>query len=266
MKSHIFLLVSGLVALPIQGATIANWKEFNAGSTNSGMNTDSPTIGDGSANNADNAWIGGRFGTVASPESVTLAVGETLTVSGSVVLTGGSTASSNLRFGVFDESGQFDSGGVTWANGGWIFRDDATGWYQARTDNVFVSTNPNSVDIADTISDTGGGFDGDSTAPYEWTMTITRATATTADLFASLTGGDNGVNRTYTINGVDATAPNANSAFTFNAVGVLFGGTLDLDQGELSNVQYNVIPEPSSSLLACLAAGLGLLRRRRTGS
>ncbi len=261
--SKLFLTAAiAIAANTAHSASIANWKELNVGSTNSGMNTNSPTIGDGSADSASNAWVAGRFGTVATPVSVTLAVGETLTISGSVVLTGGSNAANNFRVGVFDESGQFASGGTTWANGGWIFRAGDNGLYQARTDNVFVSTNANAVDISDTVSNTGGAFTGDSTAAYDWSLSVTRATSTTADLFGSLTGGDNSFNETYSINGVDATASGANSTFTFNAVGLLFGSTLGLDQGELSNVQYNVIPEPSSMALLGLGA-LGLLARRR---
>lgn len=244
-------------------APISNWKELNAGSTNSGMNTNSPTIGDGTADDASDAWVAGRFGTVATPASVTLAVGETLTVSGSVVMTGGTNAANNFRVGVFDESGQFASGGTTWANGGWIFRAGDNGLYQARTNNVFVSTNPNAVDIPDTVSNTGGGFTADSTAAYNWSLSVTRATATTADPFGSLTGGDNSFSETYSINGVDATASGANSTFSFNAVGLLFGGTMQTDQAELSNVQYTVVPESSAALLIGLG-GLALLRRRKS--
>lgn len=264
MRKPHYLITAFVVSITLaaQAAPISNWKELNAGSTNSGMNTDSPTIGDGTADDASDAWVAGRFGTVATPASVTLAVGETLTVSGSVIMTGGTNAESNFRFGVFDESGQFASGGTTWANGGWLVRPD-DGFYRARTNNAFVSTNPNAVLLSTTISDTGGGFIADSTAAYDWSLSVTRATATTADLFGSLTGGDNAMNETYSVNGVDATASGANSTFTFNAVGLLFGGSMQTDQAEFSNVQNTVVPEPSAALLMSLA-GLALLRRRRS--
>ncbi len=204
------------------------------------MDSDSPTIGDGTANNADDAWVAGRFGTVATPADVTLAIGETLTVSGSLILTGGLGVDSNLRFGVFDESGQFASGGTTWSNGGWLLRAGANpddGWHKARTNGAFVSTNPNAAIITPrTNTNTGGALDGDSTIAYDWSISVTRDSATTVDLFGSIAGGDNAYNQTYTANDI------ATSLFTYNAVGLLFGASLDVDQAVLSGVQYTVVP------------------------
>ncbi len=262
MKTSHILLVTALTSLSVQAATIANWKELNPNAAvpaTSGMNTDSPTIGNGTANNADDAWVAGRFGTVGTPASVTLAIGETLTVSGTVILTGGLDVASNLRFGVFDESGKFDLNSATWSNGGWLLRagtnaDD--GWHKARTDNAFVSTNPNAVRLSTTTTNTGGLLDGDSTASYAWSISVTRDSATTVDLFGSIVGGDNAFNQTYTSNDVTTTL------FTYNAVGILLGGSLDMDQAAFSGVQYTVVPEPSAALLGGLGVLL-LLRRRR---
>ena len=98
-------------ALPAHSAVIANWKMLNGTATNSGLDTSSPIIGNGTINNADNVWLAARLGSVATPQSVTLAIGETLTVSGSVVLTGGDDLRrEGFRVGVFDAVTEFESG------------------------------------------------------------------------------------------------------------------------------------------------------------
>ena len=241
----------------VTAATIANWQEVNAGSTNSGMNTDSPTIGDGSANDADNAFVGGQFGTVGSPESVTLAIGETLTVSGSVVLTGGAAASNpdQFRIAVGDDGGQLALGSLAGWNSGWMFEptDDI---FQGRTDDVIISAFGNAVALGATVTDTGGAWSANSTVAYDFSFSITRDSATTVDLFSSVTGGDNAVNLTGTVDNVTT------SAFTYTAVAFLFGNNMDLDQGSFSNVQYSVIPEPSALVLGALGSLL-ILRRKR---
>ena len=44
---------------------------------------------------------------------------------------------------------------------------------------------------------------------------------------------------------------------------MLLGGNLNVDQAEFSNVEYAVVPEPSSVALIGLAGGMLALRRRR---
>ena len=266
LRSFLALAGSSLIAMSsAHAATIANWKEMNPNAavpTNSGMNTNSPTIGNGTANNADDAWVAGRFGTVASPESVTLAVGETLTVSGSVTFTGGDTLASQFRFGVFDGGADFAADNTTWANGGWLYVAPGTapvGLLQAATNNLFLTNNTSTSDVFKLTPSTdtnSGAFNGNSTTPYNWSFTITRDSLTTVDLSALLTGGSSPVNFASSVNN------QTTSLFTYSTVGLLFGNGLNLDQGALSNVQYNVIPEPRTALLGGLGM-LVLLRRRR---
>jgi len=74
--------------------------------------------------------------------------------------------------------------------------------------------------------------------------------------------GDGGFDQTFTASDVST------SLFTYTATGWLFGGTSTLDQGSMSNVEFNVtpVPEPSTLILAVLGfLGIGLFHwRRRT--
>ena len=264
MKKASLILVIAPSLVNIAGAAaIANWKEFN---TNAAVvpitdaNTDSPVFGDGvTANSAQAAWIGGQFGTTGSPESVTLAVGETLTVSGGLTLTGGTNANNQFRFGVFNDGGQFAAdSGSNWT-GGWLHSigNVATSdLWQGRTNGAFISTAPNAVDLNSVVT-RSGAFDGDSTTPFSFSMTITRDSATTVDVVSLITGGDGGYSEEYVED--DITTGN----FTYSAAGLLFGGSSGVEQASFSGVQYEVaaIPEPSSLALFGLGV-LGLFGRR----
>jgi len=250
------LFVAGIsvfaFSLSAQAATIANWAVFGGTPSTSGMTTDSPTIGDGSPNNADGVTFAGKFGTVATPESVTLSIGETLTVSGSVIFTGGTNVVDNFRFGVFQDTAFADS---TFESGGWL-AEAGNSIFQGRTNGNFASTSSNASTLTSTVATTNS-FDGDSTAAYDWSFSITRDSATTVDLFASLNGGDNSYNYSATSNDVTT------GLFTYNVVGILLGGNLDADQASFSSVSYTApVPEPSSAALLGLG-GLALILRRR---
>ena len=100
-RSKIELAVTAIISLgSAVAAPVATWKEFNPNAAVvpiSDANTSSPTFGDGvTTNSSQQAWIGARFGDADAPVSVTLAVGETLTVSGSVVLTGGTNNNNQI--------------------------------------------------------------------------------------------------------------------------------------------------------------------------
>lgn len=250
------VMMLGAIAIPAEAAPISNWKTFSGSPSNSGLNTNSPTIGDGTANNADNVQAGGQFGTASSPVSITLDVGDIIELSGSVTLSGGTTTADNFRFGLFDGAAAFDANSATWSNGGWLWEltDDI---FTGRTNGGFGSTGGDASGTGATQTNTGGAFSADSAAAYEFFFSITRDSATTVDIIATLTGGDNAVD--YTATTLDETT----SLFTYSTVGFLFGGSLDLDQASFSNVQYTFIPEPGSLAMLGLGSVLFLIRKRR---
>jgi hypothetical protein len=241
--SLLFVAVASLTVIPVEAGTVAHWKQLNVtvSPALTGLDTDGPTIGDATANNAQSSWLAGRFGTVASPESVTLAIGQTLEISGRMILTGGTNTANQIRFGIFNDAGQFAAGdGSNWA-GGWMHNNGnvaSSDLWRGSSTGAFVTTGGNSMDLNAIITRTGL-FDGSSVAPFVFRMTITRDSDTTLDIVSQFTGGDGSLDEMYVKDDVPA------SDFTFTCVGVLLGGTSGVDQAVLSGVQYTVSGDSS---------------------
>jgi len=234
---------------------VANWKEFNTNKIVvpiTGADTNSPTFGDGvTPNSSQAAWIAGAFGTVDAPRSVTLAVGETLTVSGSVVLTGGSNNNNQFRFGVFGDGGQFAlDDGSNWV-GGWLHSSGSvptSNLWMGRTDGPFISTAGNAVN-QNSIKTRTGTFDGDSVTPFEFSMSITRSSATTVDVLSLLTGGDGDLSEEFALEGIET------PIFTYSALGWLFGGSSAVEQVAYSNVEFSVAGRGDARITAIRVVG-----------
>jgi hypothetical protein len=231
-KPTLFSLAISAAICPAE--TIANWKVmFTAASglasSTSGLNTHSPVFGDGTAEDMDGVGVAGRFGTTTTPESVTLAVGQTLTVSASVTLTGGvTTGGSAYRFAVLNDATKFDVPSADNWGGGWLHvvnTGSSTGeLFQARTDANYMSNLANAVDLNAGKIFAGGALSANSATSYLWTMTITRDSETTVDLVSSFVGGPNNYSETYTKNDI------ATGLFTYNAVGMQATTAGDLDR------------------------------------
>lgn len=267
------VLAAAIIAFatwPVQATPIADWKVlFSAGPTpiNSGENTNSPQFGDDTAGQMDGIGVAGLFGPNGSPESVMLSVGQTLTVTANVTLTGGVQGSNSAyRFAVQNDGGQFAANDPdNWA-GGWMHtlglsNGSNSALYGTNTGGNYMSTSNvsgnNSVNLGAGNS-TSGTFSADTATPYTWTMSITRDSATTVDIVSSFIGGPSSFSQTMTAS--DVTTSN----FTYTAVGIQTTGQSDLDQLTLSNVQFAVVPEPSTgiALLGGLGAAAWLCRRR----
>ncbi|WP_178934874.1 PEP-CTERM sorting domain-containing protein [Oceaniferula marina] len=254
---HLFMTTCAalVTSAAVQAATsVTNWKTWNNDTTvSSGLNTDSPTFGNGTSNNADGLWYAGKFGS-----AVTLGIGDTLTVSAIINLTGGNhdTGDNDFRLGIFNDGGQFDANsGENWSAGYMLV--PGTDLFQIRTNGAFISTATNAVDLNATKIN-NGLFRGNHVEDYVFSMSITRDSATTVDIVSSLTRNDSIYEKLYTEN------DRATSNFTFTAMGGSFGGNLNLDQGSYSNAQYEVtsVPEPSAAALLSFG-GVALMMRRR---
>ena len=212
----------------VQAGAISTWniaRDSSAGSVNLGLDTDSPTFGDGSSGNVNDVFVTGEFG-----ETKSLAVGETFTVTYDITFTGGSDTADQYRFVVGDYGIDADQDWV----GGWNFVTNSD-LYRARTDGNIQSTGGNAAPLGATKV-SSGSFSGDSMAAYTFTFSITRDSSTTVNLEGSLFGGDGLLDQTFTKEGVST------SIFDYNGVGILFGGSSNLDQATLSNARYSLNP------------------------
>ena len=163
---------------------------------------------------------------------MTLSIGETLTVSGSVVLTGGGAANNQFRFGIFNDGGAFDAGSGSAWTGGWmhtIFND----LWQGRTDGAYISSAGNAVALNSTRT-RSGTFTGNSATAYSFSMSITRDSETTVDITSSCIGGDLAFSEVLVAEDVPTTL------FTYTACGWLLGGTSAVEQAIFSDVAFSV--------------------------
>jgi len=244
---YIAILTSGIPALSAE--PVANWKEFNPNELIvpiMGADTDSPTFGDGvTQNSSQMAWVAGLFGTVEAPTSVTLEVGETLTVTGSVNFTGGSNNNNQFRFGIFNDSGKFAlDDGSNWL-GGWLHSIGSAATsdlWVGRTDGPFISTAGNAISL-NSVKIRTGTFVGDSLEPFSFSMSITRDSATTIDIVSLIVGGDGDLSEEFVREDIETTQ------FTYTSHAWLFGGSSAVEKVAFSGVEYAVTKDEEIPLL-----------------
>lgn len=236
-----------LIALPLLSGSsalvaepIANWKELNPNAIVvpiTDARTNSPIFGDGvTENSSQMAWIAGRFGTVEAPALVNLTVGETLTVKGSVVMTGGTSNNNQFRFGLFNDGGKFAlDEGSNWV-GGWLHSIgdvESSDLWQGRTDGPFISTYGDAIDL-DSVKTLTGLFDGDSAEAFTFMMSITRDSESTIDIISLIEGGDGDLSERFEKEDIQT------SMFTYSSMGWLFGGSSGVERVDFLDVEYSV--------------------------
>lgn len=234
----------------------------------SGQSSTGIVWGNNTSNNADNAalhaTIDGDTGT-AGNQSVTLALGETLSFSGTLNLQTSITDTAGtiqLRAGLYNTNGSSDANG-------WLGYMLANGT-SSGTGQIIERNNPNTngyfsgfgATAIATLPSTNGGVTLASrnlTAGfYDFSLSLTRVAAG-MEITSSL------IRQSDSINFANLSTPFLDTTpqtFTFDRIGFLAGGGLDADQVTLSNISLTVVPETSSVFLGVAGAAL-LLRRRR---
>ena len=88
-----------------------------------------------------------------------------------------------------------------------------------------------------------GTLNKNSATPLTWSISVTRDSLTTVDIFSHFTGGGGNLDQQYIASNVST------ANFTYTTAGLLFGGGSSVDQATFANVQFNVIPEPAGATL-----------------
>jgi hypothetical protein len=248
-----------LSAAPAHAALVAGWTKAGA-STSTNLDTASPTVGNGTTDNADNESIYASMATI----SLTT-VGQKVTLSGSATLigispNGDAPYSNQFRWGLYNETGTpadtlgwlgYFAGNGSLANGG----------------NLWERTNPNTGAFA---SITGATLQTTAAAPgtiltggvapgvtYSFNLSLERTAAGMQIESSFIRNSDS---QQFSLVSFLDTTP---QTYDFNRVGFLMGGDLNADQVQFSNIEATLIPEPSAALLGGLGMLLLLRRHRR---
>ena len=196
-----------------------------------GAATASPTLGDGTLNNASNSAIWASF------PALTLADGEQITFTGSINLLGVIPAAGNLRWGVFKDDG------VAPATGGWRgYVGEAS---SGGSGGAILVKNPAGTDFANQsfMSTTSGRSTALSAAvnsgallsdgSYQFSLIASRF-GNEMELRGSFIGGD-GFEDVYR-SATDADPARIPTGFQFDRAGFLGGSGIAADQIAFSNV------------------------------
>lgn len=214
-------LLSGVAG----GVPVTGWVATNgdAGFVGSTATTSSPVT-----TSADADTVAGGFA------PVTLAVGESLTLTGSVVITGnsGGIPGNQFRWGLFNAPGTPVNGAGSNYVGVWAAAP-STGNADLVTANG-STTNPFSGSASTVVSSAGdvGGQVPQFGEELSFSLTVTRLSTTQISTEASLSNGSD-----FLIEWPATFAPASPANFTYNAAAFLLGGTTDATQAAFANVE-----------------------------
>ena len=245
------------LAAPLQAQTaITDWTVFDTTNT-SGLNTDSPVIGDGITPGDGVSVFVGLF-----DQTVSLPVGYTLEVSYDVSFT--TTATNSNQRNIRTAFANFTTNPPTGTDYDYSFRSDGKGEI-FETDlgagaNVISDATGNPTQIRGPVTADPTNID-PRFQTFTYTYSITREASDKAGFDLSFVGGAGDPTNVTSASVTGYTT----TSFDFNGIGML-SSVVDATRSSYSNVQYTVVPELGNFALigGVLALGSIMLRRRRS--
>jgi hypothetical protein len=221
-------LASGAGAIPVTGWLKDTTFGGGAAATLTAANTNSPILGSGASNNADNTAIYAPFPVIS------LANGERITLSGSAEMIG-TAANGDFRWGLLKDDG---AGAATAGWRGFLASAESFVWAKDPSGDAFATTTFASVAGGrgfqlGAVSEANGILF--SPGNYNFTMSLERY-GNEIDVRYALTNSASGffiASPTFT-----ETAP-ARLTFTYDRVGFLAGSALDADQVRFSGIDVS---------------------------
>jgi hypothetical protein len=217
------------------------------------------------------APLGASYSLVNDGDSIHVATTLTLNSRSS---SGINTLNTQLRFGLFNgPSGAVGASDIP--NLGYIieYTNQAAGGLIREQANT-TQTNPfnSPTNIGNGSQDSGvDSIQGANPGPVTFNLTLTRQ-AGQINLAGSISGTDsvsgNAYLANYAVNGYTPTIFPANSAFTFNRIGLFLGDGVNASTAVLSNTSVSAVPESPwcvTAAVACMGTLVGtrrVLRRR----
>jgi hypothetical protein len=223
------LFFGGLKATPV-----TNWVATNgdAGFAAGTAATNSPVTTD-----ADAETIVGSF------PAVTLEVGQSLELNGSVTITGGNgpLPGNQFRWGLFDAPGVPANGEGAGYVGVWAVANNGSANLNRANGSTTNPFSGSATTVISSAADTDGGTS-DFNESLTFTLTVTRINATQIQTSGSLSDGNN-----LLVEWPEINSPASPTSFTYDAVGFLLGGTLNASSASFSNVTVEGVVPPQDT-------------------
>lgn len=255
-------------AVSLSAASLDSWTQYS-GTPIADLNTDHPTIGDGTAGSANSHTLYS-----VAPTYTLENVGDSLTLSANALFSDVNAAQADqFRFGIYDSNGTTPGTGAANVSGwlGYFATNAGTGgtgdqrsrlWKRLEGNNSSFGSSGGPVGTVPQIGWAGATGNTLLSGNYSFSMVLTRTTDG-LDIVWTITGLDEG--STYAITGnYSDTAANT---YTFDRVGLFVGGGVNASELALSNLDLTftpAIPEPATTalLFGLAIGGVALLRRR----